>query len=89
MLEYIIGLLIVTAITGGLIFAIPAVIRRYQFSKHCRGKKRNGLMQDCNISLDDALRESVMTELRRKMFERRVGPITKEQFEQLNQTNYE
>jgi len=39
MLEYIIGLLIVTAITGGLIFAIPAVIRRYQFSKHCRGKK--------------------------------------------------
>jgi len=46
-------------------------------------------MQDCNISLDDALRESVMTELRWKMFERRVGPITKEQFEQLNQTNYE
>lgn len=39
MLEYIIGLLIVTAITGGLIFVIPAVIRRYQFGKHYRDKK--------------------------------------------------
>lgn len=31
--------LLVTAIMGGLIFAISAVIRRYQLSKHCRGGK--------------------------------------------------